>query len=126
MMLKNGLYFENNLYEYEMNSCTNAGVSVAEMKVPTRARMKATATKMTVLLCRFKLQQYNPKKYAKMVHTETFSINRSWEGQGTLFFNWINMKRDLHNLNLGFIQIKRNVHFDSADHDCPQEPPRSE
>ena len=27
------------------------------------------------------------------------------------------MKRDLHNLNLGFIQLKRNVHFDSTDHD---------
>jgi len=27
------------------------------------------------------------------------------------------MKRDLHNLNLGFIQIKRNVHFDSTDHE---------
>jgi len=36
------------------------------------------------------------------------------------------MKRDLHNLNLGFIQLKRNVHFDSTDHDCPEEPPRSE
>ena len=36
------------------------------------------------------------------------------------------MKRDLHNLNLGFIQLKRNVLFDSTDHDCPKEPPRSE
>jgi len=27
------------------------------------------------------------------------------------------MKRDLHNLNLGFIQLKRDVHFDSTDHD---------
>jgi len=36
------------------------------------------------------------------------------------------MKRYLHNLNLGFIQLKRNVHFDSTDHDCPKEPPRSE
>jgi len=36
------------------------------------------------------------------------------------------MKRDLHNLNLGFIQLKRNLHFDSTDHDCPKEPPRSE
>jgi len=36
------------------------------------------------------------------------------------------MKKDLHNLNLGFIQLKRNVHFDSTDHDCPKEPPRSE
>jgi len=36
------------------------------------------------------------------------------------------MKRDLHNLNLGFIQLKRNVHFDSIDHDCPKAPPRSE
>jgi len=33
------------------------------------------------------------------------------------------MKRGLHNLNLGFIQLKRNVHFDSTDHDCPKEPP---
>jgi len=36
------------------------------------------------------------------------------------------MKRDLRNLNLGFIQLKRNMHFDSTDHDCPKEPPRSE
>jgi len=36
------------------------------------------------------------------------------------------MKRNLHNLNLGFIQLKRNVHFDSTDHDCLNEPPRSE
>jgi len=27
------------------------------------------------------------------------------------------MKRDLHNLKLGFIQLKRNVHFESTDHD---------
>jgi len=26
------------------------------------------------------------------------------------------MKRDLQNLNLGFIQLIRNVHFDSTDH----------
>jgi len=36
------------------------------------------------------------------------------------------MKRNLHNLNLGFIQLKCNVHFDSTDYDCPKEPPRSE
>jgi len=36
------------------------------------------------------------------------------------------MKRDLHNLNSGFIQLKRNVHFDSTDHECPKKPPRSE
>ena len=36
------------------------------------------------------------------------------------------MKRYLHNLNLGFIELKRNVHVDSTDHDCPKEPPRSE
>ena len=30
------------------------------------------------------------------------------------------MKRNLHNLNFGFIQLKRNVHFDSTDHDCPK------
>jgi len=36
------------------------------------------------------------------------------------------VKRDLHNINLGFIQLKGNVHFDSTDHDCPKEPPRSE
>jgi len=36
------------------------------------------------------------------------------------------MKRDLHILNLGFITLKRNVRFDSTDHDCPEEPPRSE
>jgi len=32
----------------------------------------------------------------------------------------------VHNPNLGFIQLKRNVHFDSTDHDCPKQPPRSE
>ena len=31
--------------------------------------------------------------------------------------NW----RDSHNLDLGFIQLKRNVCFDSTDHDCPKE-----
>ena len=30
------------------------------------------------------------------------------------------MKRDLHDLNLGFILLKHNVHFDSADHNCPK------
>jgi len=27
------------------------------------------------------------------------------------------IKRHLHNLNLGFIQLKHNMHFDSTDHD---------
>jgi len=35
--------------------------------------------------------------------------------------NAIDMKRNSHNLNLGFIQLKHNVHFDSTDHDCPKE-----
>jgi len=38
----------------------------------------------------------------------------------------LDMKRDLHNLKLGFIQQIRNVHFDSTDHNCPKESPRSE
>jgi len=36
------------------------------------------------------------------------------------------MKEGLHNHNFGFYQLKRSVHFDSTDHDCPEEPPRSE
>jgi len=32
----------------------------------------------------------------------------------------------VHNLNLGFIQLKRYVHFDSTDCDCLKQPPRSE
>ena len=36
------------------------------------------------------------------------------------------MKRDLHNLNSGFIQLKRNVHYNSTDHNCPKKTPQSE
>ena len=61
--------------------------------------------------------------------TLTFIISRHLIRAGVIHLTkedyGCDMKRDLHNLNLGFIQLKRNVHFDSTDHDCPEEPPRS-
>jgi len=31
------------------------------------------------------------------------------------------MRRDPHNHNLGFIQLKGNAHFNGTDHDCHKE-----
>ena len=82
------------------------------------------------LLC-WKLWGYNWRDNIFLALIETIK-RRKFTASGLphekygVWNEMFDMKRDLHNLNLGFIQLKRNVHFDSTDNDCPKEPPRSE
>ena len=56
-------------------------------------------------------------RFTRVINKERLALatrRASWDIQISRMV--LDMKRDLDNLNLGFIQLKRNVHFDSTDH----------